>query len=252
MQATVISGTTKSLSGLLSVPTCLALILLALISIQEITARVEFLSILEEKLIEMERSNSEAISNKSELPYYPAALDGMAELASMVETLTAVGSGTDQETLAGIRNRYAPLVATRFSGDTPKTPQDERFLSRYLFGGIGDRYYQLGSRGLLAISVMACAGIGATTTFLRTKRPFSWKALISGVAAGFIVFLGLNGGNDVFFLRAAEGGPHFNPYSCGFLGFISGAFSERTFDFLKGIAERVFDQLEKAVGKDGS
>jgi len=102
---------------------------------------------------------------------------------------------------------------------------------------------------LLAIVLMACGALGAIIHAVRADGRFSFYSLFVGVSTGFILFLALKGGKNVFLVQSIGSNVAYNPYSSAFFALLAGLFSERTFEILRIIMDTIFNKLKKAVGE---
>ena len=122
MPRTLPDKTRTAALRLASFATCILLIQFALISIHEISVRADFLARIDREIAELERqqpgprvANLGAGESTTGSPSY--SVESLADLSSRLETLSAIGSTSDEITLASVRTLYNNLAH--------RTQQDE-------------------------------------------------------------------------------------------------------------------------------
>jgi hypothetical protein len=100
---------------------------------------------------------------------------------------------------------------------------------------------------LLVILLVACGAIGTAVAAARRKRDLTMHSLGLGMAVGFITFLAINGGKEVFLLQPAGQDLGFNPYSSAFFALMAGLFTERAYAILTALIDSFATRLEQAA-----
>lgn len=100
---------------------------------------------------------------------------------------------------------------------------------------------------LLAIAIITCGGIGSLISNLRDDLKMSIKTIVLGLATGFIVYLGLSGGKQIFILESKKNLLTFNPYSTALVGLLAGLFSHKVYGFLSKLVSKGMNWLERSL-----
>lgn len=90
----------------------------------------------------------------------------------------------------------------------------------------------LSSDQLLALAVIAAAVFGAMAGGLRREDLRYLRPMLAGLAAGFIVYLGIRGLRGVFMSGTEGPVPDFNAFSATLAGLIAGIVAERLYGLL--------------------
>jgi len=147
--------------------------------------------------------------------------------------------------------RVAVILSTMDSGKPTEEISDKDKASELQenkkFNVTGMNLFVWSSDILLALSIMACGVVGATVGSIREEGRLGVRSILFGLAAGFIVFLAIKGGKQLFLIQASGQIAQFNPYSCALFGLIAGMFTERTFEILKIVTDAFYEKLEKVV-----
>jgi hypothetical protein len=106
---------------------------------------------------------------------------------------------------------------------------------------------------LLAIVVVCCTLIGTIVTGLRAgEARFDPVNVALGCASGFIAFIALRGGRNVFLMELSGEAPHFNPYSMAFSGLVVGLFTAKAYSLLAMLVNDLSTRLEVAFTKSAA
>jgi hypothetical protein len=104
--------------------------------------------------------------------------------------------------------------------------------------------YLLSTTALFSILLMVCGAIGALIADARGKgMVISLRSPVLGFATGFVVYLALIGGKQVFLLDFGSEVINLNPYSCAFAGLLAGLFSERAYEVLSSLVDEFASRL---------
>jgi hypothetical protein len=253
-----VSSLQSWLTALARLPEILVLLLatfVAVSSIVEISARQVVQIDLKERISEVLQ---ESLSN--EAPLVPAsgisAAAGTADsfssesksvlrqkLAFLSDTLLRVRSlqAVGADTSADVLPQLAGVAGlSRSGGELNDIRIPEVQVVRSL---VRDTIGSSSSEMLLALTVCLSGLIGALVAGLRKFEVTLPKDMTLGIAAGFIVYLGIKGGKSVFLLQAQDMGFSMNPYGCAFAGILVGLFTERAYLLLTAI----LDKFQKKV-----
>lgn len=231
-----------NLGYLLEVLLFLVIAVFAIASITEIAGRNSFLVYLDRQLrtaneelarYTLNKDNQQASLNER----LEVNRQTYQELKGRIESLISVGADSDRQTLVSIRQDSEKLWGTIGN----KNNAEKHIFLYSALGWLG----RLNSDYLLAIAVMLCGAIGSIISSIRTARVLSWRSVLFGLAAGFIVFLAIKGGKHVFLLETQEQVVQFNPYGTSFFGLLAGMFTERSFELMAVISEAIFKKVSK-------
>ncbi|WP_147439465.1 hypothetical protein [Corallococcus sp. CA049B] len=102
---------------------------------------------------------------------------------------------------------------------------------------------------LIAIIIIACTLVGSIIATMREGKGLSLppEQLALGMASGFVIFLALRGGRNVFMLDLAGELPNFNPYSMAFSGLLVGLFTRRAYALITILVDELEGRLKAAV-----
>lgn len=233
------------LNHLLEVGMFLVVAIFAVASITEISARDSYLGYLQNEINSIsqelaqnsggssDKFTDEAISDlKKQAQFY-------GHLRGKVEALISIGADRQSQTLVNIRLAFDDANSLALSNKSDGATSILYIFQRYIT--------QLSSDYLLAITIMTCGAIGAGINTIRTTSRFTWRSILFGLSSGFIVFLAIKGGKNIFLLQAQGQLIQFNPYSSGFFGLLAGMFTEKTFEFLGAVTDSVFNKLKKVL-----
>jgi hypothetical protein len=260
----------------------LILACIAVFSISEIAARESILSIFTGQITSLKAEFVE--QNRNVSPLLPSQTTAKASAASEVEfidkidyvskqrellleeiklletlkrslqTLTALGSDNMDFTLREIEKQFRLF---NLHIDNPQNVADRKITSVLantiptFFLESAAIFLVLSSDQLLAIAIMACGAIGSMITALRSDRDMTLRALSLGIASGFVVYLAIKGGKQVFLLQTQGEIVAFNPYGSAFAGLLAGLFTERAHQILSTIVDDFAERLRAASnGRD--
>lgn len=230
------------LGSLLEVLLFLALSILAVASIVEIAARVNYLGYLQDQI---QAGNQQLVEYETTADTYGAPPALLQQLKGRLQSLISVGADDPGQTLIAIRYDLEEAEAgVQLQSAARSRGYYTLFSPLYWVQGY---YKRLSSDFLLAIAIMTCGAIGASLAAIRTNKRFSWRSLLFGLSSGFIVFLAIKGGKHVFLLNAQGQTVQFNPYSSGFAGLLAGMFTEKTFELLALVTNVIFNKVKKVV-----
>ncbi len=262
----------------------LVLAFTAVFSISEIAARESILSILTGQIASLKAEFVE--QNRNVSPILPSQTTAKASPTSEVEfiykidhvskqreqlleelklletlkrslqTLTVLGSDNIDFTLREIEKQFRQfnqhIDTPQNVADTKATHVQATTVSAF-FLETSAIFLVLSSDQLLAIAIMACGAIGSMITALRSDRDMTLQALSLGIASGFVVYLAIKGGKQVFLLQTQGEIVAFNPYGSAFAGLLAGLFTERAYQIISTIVDDFAERLRAASnGKDGN
>ncbi|MBA6252068.1 hypothetical protein [Colwellia sp. MB3u-55] len=236
----IINKASKAVGHLIEICLFLVVVSLAIGSITEISARDSFLSTVKNEINfkneiaaqstikeGKELTNQDLQMLKNDISYFKS-------LVSRVEALISLGAERKSQTLINIRENFERIAY-----------KDEELIATSILFYFQRNLSHLSSDYLLAIAIMTCGAIGGSIGAMRNTSGFYWRSILFGLSSGFVVFLAIKGGKSVFLMQMQGQTIQFNPFSSGFLGFISGLFTEKVFDFLSTVTDSVFKKLKK-------
>jgi hypothetical protein len=218
----------------------------AIISIVEVNARNSFSSALVQRRDRIVSKMSFTSQDST-----PATQTGDVKRTPPAEALAAIELTEEKLlhlSLYGTSND-ALLLESLLSTDVASMDTDST--SSGLRNFIGGRIAYFSSNLITAILIVCCGAIGAVVAGFRDERPATFRHLCLGVSSGFIVFLSIRGGQEVFLFQVSKEFMPVNPFSSGLVGLLSGLFSERFYALIRKMTDSVSDRLEKAIdGED--
>jgi hypothetical protein len=265
-------------SSLFQILILLVLAFTAVFSITEIAARENILSILTGQITSLKAEFVE--QNRNVSPLLPSQTTAKASPTSEVEfidkvdhvskqrellleeiklletlkrslqTLTALGSDNIDFTVREIEKQFRQfnqhIDAPQKIADTKATHVQVNTVPTF-FLETAAIFLVLSFDQLLAIAIMACGAIGSMITALRSDRDMTLRALSLGIASGFVVYLAIKGGKQVFLLQTQGEIAAFNPsYGSAFAGLLAGLFTERAHQILSTIVDDFAERLRAA------
>lgn len=239
----IISG---GLNHVVEVGMFLVVAIFAVASITEISARNNYLGYLlnqvnsiNQKLAQNNGSSTDKFTEEA-ISTLRREVQVYEYLQSRLEALVSVGADNKSQTLTEIRRDSEGI---RFNIQNEPDEQEPyiliHFFQRYIL--------PLSSDYLLAIAIMTCGAIGASIGSIRNSGHFTWRSILFGLSSGFIIFLAIKGGKNIFLLQAHSQVIQFNPYSSGFFGLLAGMFTEKTFELLNTVTDAIFKKLKKIL-----
>lgn len=173
-------------------------------------------------------------------------------LKRSLQTLTALGSDNTNFSLRGIQKQFNQHIDDLKTDEASKTSDKSKnaaiqanSISTFILESSAT-LLMLSSDQLLAIAIMACGAIGAMITALRGNGAMTLRALSLGIASGFVVYLAIKGGKQVFLLQTQGEIVAFNPYGSAFAGLLAGLFTERAHQILSTIVDDFAERLRAA------
>ena len=225
-----------------------------LVSINEIVSRKDLADMLQISISEVLQRDAELKLDDTLCPVVDGAdqsfVAALEHLQFKLQALATIGTASNEDVAIKIRKRYFDLVGCLYHIKSMSThplteePPEDTPHGRHFFSTLGDYYFQINSSYLLAVVLVLAASIGSMATWLRTDSAPLGSSIALGGCSGFIIYLALQGGEQIFMFEAYAGFNQFNPYTCSLLAFLGGAFSDRTFDFLKSLTERFIQKSE--------
>lgn len=108
---------------------------------------------------------------------------------------------------------------------------------------------------LLAIAIICSATIGSLVYSVRARSSLSLdggelRSIVIGIASGFIIFLSIKGGKQVFLANSSAAANSFNPYSSALLALVSGLFTERFYRLVSSAVDLVVNRFDAAMRAD--
>lgn len=214
----------------------------AIISIVEVNARNSFSSALAQK---RDRIVSKMSFTSQDIP---ATATGTAvNKISPAEALATIESTEEKLLHLSLygTSKDSLLLESLLSTDVVSADTDQT--SSGLRNFIGGRIAYFSSNLITAILIVCCGAIGAVVAGFRDERPATFRHLCLGVSSGFIVFLSIRGGQEVFLFQVSKEFMPVNPFSSGLFGLLSGLFSERFYSLIRKVTDSVSNRLEKAI-----
>ena len=233
--------------NLIEIVIFLLISLFAVSSITEISSRDSFLGYLQDQIRNI---NSELALNSSTLSnelseersvILRSKLSEYNHLLALTESLINVGANGEHQDLVSIRLTSEEVHGVKNTGIESGNPlRSSFFFSKELLVYLNSDY-------LLAIAIMTCGAIGSMVGSIRREKNLSLRSILFGLSTGFIIYLAIKGGKQVFLTQEKGQIIQFNPYSSGLAGLISGLFTERSFSFLQVSVDSFFKKLEKSI-----
>ncbi len=125
--------------------------------------------------------------------------------------------------------------------DKPIMKEIEAMLD-YLFSSLS--YKKLSSDELLALLFISSGVLGSIILTIRNiSYIFEARIIMVGASTGFIIFLSIKGGPNIFINNMESFNHEINVYSSSLFGIISGLFSEKIYSLLS----KVVDKLDSDV-----
>lgn len=141
------------------------------------------------------------------------------------------------------------VAATPDNPDADSAPGTPDFVARVM-EMITLHFDWLSSNVLVAILLCACGTIGALTAGLRTNEFTTFRDMCLGIGTGFICYLTIRGGKDLFVSGLSLARTSLNPYSSGLTAVLAGLFSERFFQLLSFLFDSITARLKAAFGSE--
>lgn len=241
-------------------------VLTAVFSISELAARDTILSLVNSRIASMksdfvERTRAQIITsgaagNAGEPPKEAvvAAEERSLQLKRIlfiedlrrnIQTLSALGAETRRTSLRAIQDELNEFAASpSAAASAVKLSSGGGFSS--VLGSTMEPLLLLSSDQLLAIAVLACGAIGSMISSLRANNALSLRALVLGVASGFVAYLAIKGGKHLFLLQSQAELVAFNPYGSAFAGLLAGLFTERAHQVLSSVVDDLVARIRAA------
>lgn len=228
----------------------LALAIISILLITEMVARQEFFELVDREIdsINSELNEFVGVKPESESPSrkrMEILRNTLFEIRSIkreVQSLISHGAEDIFQTLFFLRQRFqdrGKSVARTGESKVPFFPNDYRIS------------YQ-SSHTLLAILVMLCGVIGSLIAALRKRAGIDFRYVSLGIAAGFVTFLAIKGGRNIFLIQIQGNGIVFNPYSSAFAGLLAGLFTERAYQLLSSVVDEFIERVQAAMSGSGA
>lgn len=242
-------------------------VLTAVFSISELAARDTILSLVNSRIASMksdfvERTRAQIITsgaagNAGE-PSKEAVVAAeerslqlkrilfIEDLRRNIQTLSALGAETRRNSLRAIQDELNEFAASpSAAASAVKLSSGGGGFSSAL-GSTMEPLLLLSSDQLLAIAVLACGAIGSMISSLRANNALSLRALVLGVASGFVAYLAIKGGKHLFLLQSQAELVAFNPYGSAFAGLLAGLFTERAHQVLSSVVDDLVARIRAA------
>ncbi len=164
--------------------------------------------------------------------------------------LTSIGADGYSDTLAGIRASEENLAAVS------RTSSWLTIMLDFVLVPFGLSLRYLSNDRLLAIILVSCGMLGSLVIALRQRLASAdqrydriGRHLLLGFAAGFITLLAMKGGKQVFVNQVDPGVHFFNPWSAAFLGMLTGLFTERAYNLLLLVVDKIEERVRLVVSE---
>jgi len=226
--------------------TFIVLIALAVISVIEINGRQQQLTALrvQAERVEMQLDRAadrgdEVEQQQQRLNELQARIDALQqrvllgddELKAMMLTGRAQAD-TDEGPTTSAESLARELLESRQQRSDDTADGDEPgWISRVMVSSVV-WFRALSSDQLLAIAVIAAAVFGALAGGLRREDLRYLRPILAGLAAGFIVYLGIRGLRGVFVSGGAGPVSDFNAFSATLAALLAGIVAERMYGLL--------------------
>ena len=224
------------------------LIAWATVALTELRGRQQFLSIIDQLIREKEALVAAAPSrvigaDSLGAGQLEASRNAQAEILryrdfrSATLLLTASGGSATDENVKSLRT----LLLSPPSDDSAIAQAENLNFS------IVYRWVSLLPNDALMVLLMAfCGAIGTAVAAIRSGQGLNAGVMALGMATGFITFLVVSGGKEVFLIQPVGSETTFNPYSSALFALLAGLFTERAYKLLSSIIEQFSNRLEHA------
>jgi len=191
-------------------------------------------------------------------------------ILSRISTLISIGAQSEDESIYKITEDYLNIQSMTYPQrvDHENTTQSPQNIGSLLY------FADLRSDHLLAISIVCSAAIGAMIFIFRSRaelkpsaesraeeKPsaekstshknnsfseilFTLGVITSGLATGFVVFLALKGGQNLFILSNSSVQISANPYTSALAGLLAGLFSDKAYKTLSKLVDELLSRVE--------
>ena len=203
-----------------------AMIFMAGLSLDELTARQKLLNLVNEK-IQKEQGDLAALpATAMGTDAVVGAMRGRLALYDSVRTATQLliasgGSARSDEVIA-LRSALQSRGKSERLGTRIWMIREVRLLS---------------NSTLLIILLAVCGAIGTALASARRKTHFTMYSVGMGMAAGFITYLAITGGKEVLLVGASSDDIIVNPNSSAFFALMAGMFTERAYGMLTSMVD---------------
>ncbi|MEM9296919.1 MAG: hypothetical protein AAF149_19290 [Bacteroidota bacterium] len=245
--------------------TLLSVIIIALISISEITTRQHMISMLKVSIREYKDKQLESYKELSQVKKSDSLYGiNRGEVYNTIEANEKIirayqvllndatdlyRNGALSKTDVSNEIQYRINSVLYSSIDDKNLSPTGLLYSAKIFLGI----YHINSDMLVAYIIISCAILGSLIGNFRTYDRISIRNIAVGIGTGFITFLTIKGGKSVFLLEFYQKAPlPLNPYSVAFAAILAGLFSDRFFTLLSSIVDKIFDQIRSAMESVGN
>ena len=154
-----------------------------------------------------------------------------------MRVVTASGGSASDENVKSLRT----LLLSQSSSDST-TARMESLNFSIVFNWVR----VLPNDALMVLLMALCGSIGTAVTTIRSGQGLNAGVMALGMATGFITFLVVSGGKDVFLVQPGVTETTFNPYSSALFALLAGLFTERAYKLLSSIVNQFSNRLEHA------
>jgi hypothetical protein len=228
----------RLLVGVVAFGTIVGLLAFASLSLTELTARHRLVATIDE-LIAQRNAELAAIPPLADQAAASARGDSLRrelgryqQVRFRTQLLIASGGMTSQDEVFALRSVLVNRPVSTDGAFKNQVIRDVRLLP---------------SDMLLMMLLSVCGAVGAVVGLARKNASLTLSQVGMGLAAGFITFLAISGGKEVFLFEPAEGGVGFNPYSSALFALLAGLFTERTYSLLSFVVDSVSDRIKQSL-----
>lgn len=166
--------------------------------------------------------------------------------------LMSQGAVSQNQLLPSVRHDFESVFTAETTSKIPMNV-DQWELSWAHLGVLQLRTILLGaatSNTLLLVVVIFSGIAGSVISGLRVQKGSLLLSIGLGMSSGFITILAIMGGKHIFLMDPNVNASIFNPYSCAFLGLLTGLFTEKTFRLLSALFDELFNRLSASAGNN--
>lgn len=225
----------RLLIGVVAFGTIVGLLALAALSLAELTARQQLIAAVDELIgqRQSELANLESATQGADIREDSLRKDlgRYQRVRFQTQLLIASGELTHADEVFALRSALMNREVTTQGVFKVRMLREVRLLPNDM---------------LMMLLLAVCGAIGTAVSAARRKSSFTLSDAGIGLAAGFITFLAIRGGKDVFLLQSSENNLVFNPYSSALFALLAGLFTERAYHMLGFIVDSISARIEES------
>lgn len=226
----------RLLIGVVAFATIVSLLALAALSLAELTARHQLIAAVDALIAQRhsDLANMEPVAGGSDLreDSLRRELGRYQRVRFQTQLLIASGGLTHDDEVFALRSHLMDRVVTTEGVFEIRMLREVRLLPNAM---------------LTMLLLAVCGAIGTAVSAARRKSSFTLSDAGVGLAAGFITFLAISGGKDVFLLQSSDIGVVFNPYSSALFALLAGLFTQRAYRLLGMIVDSLSTRIEESL-----